>query len=366
MRWIAMIGSARGGGFGRTALAWITGLAAATAGPGLAARPAPAGRTVHNAVWGISLQVPGYEPVEHPLRERSDFVLAATSSWGACRLNVSLFAATAREEATPEACREGGVADPDALTARDDATLVEEHASPVAYSLFDRTLASSVGTEATFHELYGYFARGDVCFALHVSSGGCDAFPRKAMTLLRSVKLGPDTGATPEILEFARRRGGDPRDWRLHRMAAEAYLGDEARRSPARARRFFDSALRLGGKKLAAADRAALEQGVGETWLMEDDGEDAIPPLKNALQAADRPGEAAAPERRQAIVYDLARAAALMADVDASCDWARRWLAGKNADDLRPAAKTIRRDPQMENLAASDCYRQILVELGLK
>ena len=331
------------------------------------AHGAPGLRVVRNAIWGVELTLAGYEPSNHPLRDRPNFVLSAASVSGSCRMTLSMFAATARDGAEPEDCRQGGVGDPEELEGRTDARLIEEKTGPLAYSMFDQSLEARSGAQTLFHQLYGYWVRDDVCFELRVSSGdGCRAFPSKAMAILRSVRIGRDTGATLETVEFAKRRGGDPRDWRLHVLAAEAYLHDEAHRNPARARRFYTSALRLGGSRIPAADRLAIEQGLGLAWLAEDEGHEAIPHLARALQAARRARGVAPAERVQETLYALATAHAMEGKVEEACGFARTWLQEQSASEQKQAAKRIRKDPQMTALNGSDCYQSVLADLGLR
>ncbi len=333
----------------------------------LAGAMTPSLHVVRNTLWGVEVSVPGYEPSDHPLRAQSNFVLAATSTSRACRLGLSMFVAETHPGATPEDCRGSDIGDPDALSGRSDVQLIDQKEGPVAWSLFDRTLESRGGSQATYHQLYGYWTRDDLCFTLRVVSGEeCDSFPKKAMSILRSVRVLRDAGATLETAELAKRRGGDPRDWRLHLQAAEAYMRDEAHRNPERARRFYASALRLAGARITPADRLAIEEGIGFSWLAEDNGEEAIPHLDRALEAARRGGRVVPPERLQDALYGLASAHALEGDVDAACGYARRWLEGKSGSDLKPAAKRIRKDPQMEALSGSDCYQAVLADLGLR
>ena len=333
-------------------------IAAVVAGSPALAGSSAAGRTVRDPVWGVELRVPGYEPADHPLRGQSNFIMAASAGERACRLNLSLFVSQVAHGATPAECRENDVGDPDALSSRDDVDLVEEKAAPVAYSLFDRTLESKAGAQRMFHELGG--------------------FPGKAMGILRSVRVGRDTGATLETVEFAKRKGGDPRDWRLHLMVAQAYLRDEDHRNPARARRFYESALQIGGPRLKEVDRLAIEQGLGLTWLAEENGREAIPHLERALQLARlaeqgarrRGSEDEAPggtgDRQREAIYALASAQAMSGNVAASCGYARRWLQAQDVSELKPAAKKIRKDPQMEALTGSECYQALLSDLGLR
>lgn len=333
----------------------------------LGARPAPRSRDVSDPLWGVTLRAPGYQPVVHPLRDQADFILAGSALASSCRMNFSMFAAQTRDGATPEECRQGGVGDPDALDAREDTTLVDQKDGPVAYSLFDQVFESQKGPKTLFHQLYGYWTRGDLCFELHISGGEpCPGFREKAVAILRSVRIAKETGATLETVELAKRKGGDARDWRLHMLVAEAYLRDEDHRNPARARRFYASALRLGGKRVPLVDRFAIEQGIGLAWLAEDDGREAIPYLMRALQAAHRAGNGLPPEQARAVYYGLASAHAVEGDIEESCGYAREWFKAQDASDLKPAARRIRRDPQMEPLSGSDCYQGVLTDLGLR
>ena len=333
----------------------------------MGARPTSGLRTTSDPIWGVSLRAPGYQPASHPLSGQADFILAGSAVSGSCRMNLSMFAAPTRDGATPDECRQGGVGDPDALDARQDTTLVDQKEAPIAYSLFDQTFESRQGPKTSFHQLYGYFTRGDLCFELHISGGEtCPGFKEKAEEILRSVRIEKESGATLETVELAKRKGGDPRDWRLHMLVAEAYLREEDHRNPARARRFYASALRLGGKRIPLVDRFAIEHGIGLTWLAEDNGGEAIPYLMRALQAAHRAGGSLPPEQSRGVLYSLASAHAMAGDLEASCDYAQQWLKAQDASDLKPAARRIRKDPQMTALNGSDCYQSALTDLGLR
>jgi len=341
-------------------------VASALLGPAVIARQAAPGRAVRNAVWGVEVRVPDFEAVDHPLKDQANFVLAGRGGTGACRMNLSLFVAAVKDGATPEECRSGDIADPEAIAVREDAELVDQESGAVAWSLFDQNFVSSNGARTTFHQLYGYKTRGDLCFQMHLSSGdACTDFPKKAKAVLGSLHLERDAGATLETAELARRDGGDPRDWKLHLRVADNYLRDETRPIPARARRFYESALRLGAASLRPADRFAVESGSGLAWLQEERPEDAIPRLKRALQAAQRAGITVPHDAVRETVYALASAHALTGDLDASCDEARAWFKGADQSALKPAAKRIRKDSRMDALTGSECYRTLLNDLGL-
>jgi hypothetical protein len=335
---------------------------------GTALARATSTHTVRNNVWGVEVAVPGFEASEHPLNAQSNFVLAANSNSRACSLNLSLFVSQGHEDGTAEDCRASDIGDPDVLAERSDVTVVDQSSSPDAWTQFDRVLESRGGAQATYHQLYGYFSRKDLCFTLRVSAGEeCQVFPKRAMSILHSVHLLADTGATLETAEFAKRRGGDARDWKLHLLVAEAYMHDESHRNPERARRFYASALRLAGPRMKAPDRLNAEQGIGLTWLAEDNGEEAIPHLERALHASKRTGGAAPQSPHESeTLYALASAHALEGDVDAACLLARTWLQAQASSDLKAAAKRIRKDPQMEALSGSDCYQTLLSDLGLR
>ncbi len=331
------------------------------------ARPGAPGRAVRNPIWGVEVRVPGFEPVDHPLKDQVNFVLAGRGGSGACRMNLSLFVAPIKEGGAPEECRRGDIGDPDAIALRQDADLLDQEAGAVAWSLFDQVFESRSGARTVYHQLYGYRTRGDLCFQLHLSSGdACREFPKRAKAVLGSLRLEHDPGATLETAELARRGGGDPRDWRLHLRVADTYLHDEARPGPARARRFYESALRLGATRLLPTDRFTIETGIGLAWLQEENGRAAIPPLKRALQAAQRAGGRVSQDSVRDAVYALASAQALAGDVEASCGLARRWFQGADPAALKPAAKRIRKDARMEALTDSDCYRALLSDLGLR
>lgn len=331
------------------------------------ARPRVPGAVVRNPIWGIEMRVPGFEPADHPLKDQGNFILAGRGGAGACRMNLSLFVAPIKEGGTPEECRRGDIGEPDAITLRQDTELVDQEGGPTAWSLFDQVFESRSGARTVYHQLYGYRTRGDLCFQLHLSSGdACREFPRKAKAVLGSLRLGHDPGATVETADVARRDGGDPRDWRLHLKVADGYLHDEARPNPGRARRFYESALRLGGTRLPVTDRFKIDAGMGVAWLQEQNGREAIPPLEHALQMAQRAAGRVSQDSVRDAVYALASAQALAGEVEASCEQARRWFQGADPAALKPAAKRIRKDARMEALTGSECYRALLSDLGLR
>ena len=103
------------------------------------------------------------------------------------------------------------------------------------------------------------------------------------------MRISEDTGATLETVELAKKAGGDPRDWKLHETVAGFFLHAAEPNNPVRARRFYDSALRLAPKELPKKDRWLMEEGIGISWLMQDQPTPARPHLERGLEIARHP-----------------------------------------------------------------------------
>ena len=328
---------------------WILGCCVACTGAG-----AGDVTEVRDEVWGIEFRVPDYEPWDdHPLQGQPNFVLAGASSSDACELNFSVFAEIIPPETSADDCRKGYLGNPEPLEKSDDVDGLEHETEPLTYTLFRRTIVE-VFTE---HKLYGYWTRNDTCFELHISSVGCDDFGGRALPILKSVKLGPDRGVTVETVALASTQGRHPTDWEIHLAAASHYLHQAEPPVPERARRFFSSTIELAGEELDDEHRWIIEEGIGIAWLMEDDGDAAIPPLSRALELA-----RAQPDRDQMLsstLYNLSCAYSLTGDVEQACVLIGELLSTQPDDERKESLKEIRQDPQLKAVRKAACFKAL-------
>ncbi len=245
------------------------------------------GDVIRHPTWGVVITIPNFEYwKDNSMQAQANYILGATSS-GACNLTLSMFVENDKDGVTPEECRLGYMGNPDKLKKQRDVRIIEQSVAPVTYTLFEQNW-SSAGVDITQNQLYGYWTRGRLCFELHISAIMCDsgAFARQAKPILESVGIGPDTGATLETVDLALRGGPDPLGWEAHMLVAGIYLHRIDPPDPARARSFYDTALRLGKESIPMTALYVIEEGIGIAWLMEDRGAEAIPHLERALTVA--------------------------------------------------------------------------------
>jgi hypothetical protein len=325
--------------------------------------------------WGVELTIPGYKTWDdYPSNNfRSNFLFAAQTV-GACRLNLSMFVENEREGASAEECVRGPhryQGNPDLLSGRKDVRAIEHQATPLTFTRFDqvfddpkdRLTGAFVRAHGAFvqNQLYGYWTRGRYCFELHISSVSCPSFPEQAVPILRSVTIGPDTGATLETVELARTMGGRPGDWRLHTIVAKRYSEEKSWHA---AVPFYRYALAAGAESIPPPDRVDLLFGLGDALVRpEESRREGIDLLRKALEEADQLGDTA---RARSALFALAWSVALSDDRDGSCARARELLSPLGKKERNNFVREIRENWPCHALHQSDCYRALLEELGLK
>ncbi len=332
------------------------------------------GDFIRHPIWGVQIQVPGYAAWDElaDLRPRPNFVLAASSDQ-TCHLPVTMWVERIPDGTTPEQCRRGFMGNPEPIRKSRDAWLFEEQTAPVTYTLFDMFLQKGNPSGPVQNQLYGYWVRSGHCFELHVSSMDCSGFAAQAMPILQSVKISEDTGATIETVALAKRTGGDPRSWHMHlAMAGLIFygkgLGDPKApesgklNDPGRARRFYESALRLGGDDIPPSDLWLIEEGIGISWLRQEDGQHALSHLERALVTARMPADARIPVWET--LYNLACAHTLAGDLEAACGRLREMFSGLGPERWASEMKTIRDDRQLKPLRKADCFKALASEFG--
>ncbi len=314
---------------------------------------------VKDDLWGVQLRFVGYEPwTDHPLRGKPNLVLAGTSNSGSCRLTMSMFAEPVPDGTTAPECRNHYMGNPEAVRKSKHTVLREEQSSPLTYTLFDIRVKDRPPVS---NQAYGYWIRDDVCFELHVSSTDCDNFKAMAMPILESVRITPDRGSTPETVQLARKTGTDPGDWKLHLFVAGQYLHAVKPPVLARARRFYESARHLAGSQLDMRSRWLIEEGIGLTWLYEDNGEKALPFLNRALEVARSSKE---PDRLSSTLYNLACAHSLQGDTDRACSYLAETLSIQDEKAKQTIMKQVSEDKQLLAVRSSECYRKLTLKQG--
>ena len=137
-----------------------------------------------------------------------------------------------------------------------------------------------------------------------------------------------------------------------------------------RARRFLESALRLGGASIDPGGIWYIKEGIGVSWLQQDKGEEALSHLQRALETA---GHSEIPDwvpgSRQGMLretlYNLACAQSLMGDAEQACSTLRKHLESLSGGERNEEAEKIWEDPQLKKATRADCYRRIEKEMGL-
>jgi hypothetical protein len=328
----------------------ISGLAFVMAAPGARAQEEVADGRISSAVWGVSLTAPRYRVWEdHPLRGYPHFVAAGNWVEDGCSVSLSLLAVLVEDGVSPAECRATGSGNPEPLRA-DDAVSVRHLAeTPVAITLLDRKVATGIIQS----QLYGYWARDESCFELHVSSLQCSGFDKIAMPVLESVALEPRPEVNVETVAVGRALGLEPENWKVHQVIAGEYLHNFSPKKPARARAYYESALSLSPGEIGFDDRWTILAGIGLSWLFEDNGESAIAPLAKAVEMAR--SEPGAKRELGESLYNLACAYSLAGDVEEACEAAAEWTTGLDERERKQQLKSMRADPQLEAMLESGC-----------
>lgn len=307
--------------------------------------------------WGVELQFDGYKDwTDHPFYGRPNFVFAGTSTLGSCQVSLSMFAEVVKPGMTAHECRKDYPADPEKLKTRSDVSQIEERKTPITYSLFDEHGVFK-GSPYVRKQLYGYWTRNDICFELHVSSSDCADFRKLALSILESVRLSPDNGATHETVAVARKTGQLPGDWKVHMQVATIYLYSNPP-VPSRARLFYQSALDRAGAELDPRNRWSIEEGIALAWLGENNGEKALPHLIRALEVTDK--DFMDPYARSETFQNTACAYALKGETQRACNALTEALSAVPPNDKERTLEAIRTDDQLTSIRSSQCYQSLM------
>jgi hypothetical protein len=315
------------------------------------------GAVVRNTLWDVQVELEEFEPSEGDPTWGPEAVILAAESPGRCALDVGIYVSAVPDGATPEECRRDSRDSLEEL-GKSRLSQVHEHGvEPITYTLYDhRTKKPRVVTS----HLSGYWTRRDQCFELRVSADDCDGFAEQAMPILRSVEIGEDNGVTLETVAAGERMGMRPDRWEVHETVAGDFLYEIDPPVPHRARRFYESARQLGGEEIPQLHLWLIEDGIGRTWLFEDDGEKALPHLQQALKIGLRT------EHVEQTVYNIACAWALQGYPDAACQSLRRLLSSVGEERWGETVEQIRADPQLEPVVAAECFGTVLRNLGIE
>lgn len=305
---------------------------------------------VSNPVWGIRFSAPAYEVwKDHPLRDQPNLVAAGTWKEKGCGLNLSLFAILVEAGTSPAACRAGFIGNPERLRGHEDIVVHAVEDEPVAWTLFDQHLAKDVAQ----NQLYGYLVRDESCFELHVSSISCDGFRELALPILESLALEPRPDVNLETVAVGRSLGLEPSDWKVHQILANEYLHNASPANPARARAYYENALRLSQNTLGFDDAWTIHEGIGLAWLAEDDGNAAIGALRKALDLCR--SEPSNTEAMNETLYNLACAYSLSDDREKACSTAAELIGRLSGAERGKELEDMRQDPQLDALRKARC-----------
>lgn len=318
--------------------------------PGAQAREALSNGRVVSPTWGVSLGAPLYEVwEEHPLRGQANFLAAGRWEQAGCALNLSLFAILVHNGTPAATCRQKFAGNPIPLEADEAATVLRVTDAPVAVTIFDMEMGEGV----VQNQLYGYWVRDESCFELHLSAMSCASFSEIAVPILDSVDLQPRPDVNVETVSVGQALGLEPDDWKVHQIIAGEYLHNISPSNPARARSYYQSALRLSAGNIGFEDEWTIQAGLGLAWLHEDNGQSAISPLRRAVELA-RSEPAAVMELDESL-YNLACAHSLVGDIEAACEASMELMAGLSAKERQRKVQSMRRDPQLGTMLSSGC-----------
>lgn len=331
------------------------GLAALTLGIALAALPVHsqeelADGKVTNQVWGVHFAAPGYEIWDdHPHRGRPDLLAAGSWERASCGVNLSLFATLVESGTTPAECRRRYAAATERLEGIPEVTVLAVEDAPVAWTRFERKREEGVQSQ-----LYGYLVRGETCLELHVSALDCQGFAGIATPVLESLVFEPPPEVNLETVAMAVIRRLEPDHWQVHLALAGLHLHNQPP-NPARARRYYQNVLRLSRGDASFDEAWAVHEGIGLTWLDEDDGTSAIAPLSKAVELVR--GDASASTKLEESLYNLACAYSLAGEMESACRTAGQLVDGLSGKQRRRQLKNMRGDPQLRALREAGCIK---------
>jgi tetratricopeptide (TPR) repeat protein len=322
---------------------------------------------IKDEMWGIEFKLDGYnEWTDHPLRSQLNFIFAGKLNSQSCQILVSMFAKPASNDATPQWCRKTYLRDPKALEdsayeifkQRSKVVLVESKDAPLTYTLLDQRFEGP--KPFVDNALHGFWARGDSCLELHLSSVNCSNFKELAMPILESVRITPDNGATPETVAIARlssKMGDRPGDWQIHMIVGDKYLYAK-QPMPDRARHFYESALKRGGSSIDEGGRWQLQEGIGLAWLAENNGKNALSYFIKALDAVDKGNLGTG--RRSETFYNMACAYSLIGETKKACKSLNDSLSIQDTADKEKTIKQMQDDEQFKSIHNAECYLSLL------
>ncbi len=316
------------------------------------------GSSIVHPVWGVRLEMPGYEIWEdHPLRGQHNFILAGIATYDACEapVRISMFAAHFGQDVTPDRCRRAFDRDPSQLEQHAEMTVHEDETSTsLAYTLFDQ---GTVIPELAQNQLYGYWTHGETCYEVHISSFNCEVFRQLAFPIMHSVRIPEASEISLETVSFARALGVDPHHWMVRFALAAHYLFDSEPPIPGRARRFYEDALRLGGEEVDLEAQSLIDLGIGVSWLMENEGANAIPYFESVVVIArENPSMS---QRLDESLFQLASAYSLAGDPASACDQLADVLERQPRSERQKTMSMIRKDQQLTAVREAECFQSL-------
>lgn len=325
------------------------------------------GNKVTNKEWGISISAPGIKIwQDYPYRNSAPFILAANIAAKKCHVNISMRAISMPIGETAVDCWNRGRISPKML--RDspkNMKVFRVSEKPVPHSLYDMMLDRGKKGKGSIvnNQLWAYWARGDQCIVLHVSSVQCHGFGKLAKPLLQAVKIDRKRDTTVETVSLGRLQKLASDGWQSHLLAASYYLHRAKPPRPAKARRFFLSSQRLSKNKNNIMQQWSIEEGVGLSYLMQQNGDKALTPLQTALRIA-RQGGKSRIRMLSSTLHNLACAQSLTRKTAKSCASLQELLSVAPVGTVKAVLKQIKQDPQLKNVRKAACYKKVLVRRG--
>ncbi len=305
---------------------------------------------VRNEEWGVEFSALNYHTwTEHESRGQPNFVAAGAWQTIDCGFNLSLFAVLVAEGTPAAECRAGLAGNPSALADDETVSGLIRKDGILASSRFDRVYQEDL----LRHHLYGYQVEGETCFELHVSAIACEAFDAVAQPILGSLEIKPRSGVNVETVAVARSLGIEPDHWRVHQVIAAEYLHNTQPTNPERARRYYRSALALAPDDLPFEEEWTIHDGIGMSWLSQDEGHAAIGPFTKAAELA-RSAPTATMELGQSL-YNLACAHSLAGDRARACEVATEIVSPIAEEAKQAMLRLMRQDPMLEGLREAGC-----------
>ena len=326
------------------------------------------GNTIHNQEWGVSVSAPGIELwSDHPHKNSSAHILAATIKDQQCRVNISVMAARMPIGATALDCWKAGSHHPKnlELKKKTSPSLVKIHSAtlrPVPHTLYDLVLDNKA-RQLTNNQLWAYRDREDQCIVLHASSINCDKFGNYANPLMKSIRVDRNKDVTVETVSIGRQQKIASDGAQAHMLAASYYLHRAKPANPGKARRFYQSAYRLTEDKSDIVQMWVIKEGVGISFLMQENSKQALRSLQEARKWADA-GGSRRNKMLSSTLYNLACAHSINNTTTEACSQLTELAGVKEPGSLARLLQKIESDPQLANVRNAACYKN--VEAALK